>query len=343
MQKYKAADLKDGWLRLIGTPAVAFMNVFILSMWEPATEGIPMSKTFWVNMIVVGVTWHLCRVILVWSRIKYPNIETFWKRVFIGYGCYFVISFVIVYTYYVIMNLTNFYNIKLPTSYFVKYMVIGMSQVAIVAAIYEAIYFFALWKQSLQSIEQLKRDTLQSQLDNAKGQINPEFLFSNLGTLTMLIRNRNNKTSKFVDELAQVYRYVLQGTDKQLTELSDELRFISTYEYLLKEKYGEAIQFEVSVPDSHHKLRIPTLTMQILIENALRNFAVSANRPLKMKFVCDGNQTIVISHTLEKSDVTEGALHNIKERYLMLGSNGIQIERTETQYKVTLPLLNQIK
>jgi len=274
---------------------------------------------------------------------KIPGNNLFLKRFFIAYAVYFLVVLCVFVIFFIMFDLIKIPGFTVPYSMLIKYQLISMFNVPFVSVIYEARLFFSEWKKTLIVREELKRETLQSQLDSVKGQINPEFLFSNLDTVSNLIRNKNKNTSKFVDELSSVYRYVLQGTEKHLTELCDELKFVSTYEYLLKEKYGDGVQFEINIPESYYSYRIPTLTMQILIENALQDKIITPEKPLQMKFSSEANQSlVVINNLLSAKSKWSGkdVLDTIKERYEMLGAEGIKIEKTRMECKVTLPLLN---
>jgi sensor histidine kinase YesM len=343
MQSEEKIKLNDRWLRIFGIPIIALQFTSILNIWEPQMQSVPFFRFFLVNCFIVFVSWQLCRPVLVWTLKKYPGINLFLKRFFIAYAVYFVVVlslFVIIFT---LFDLINFPGFNVPYSMLIKYQLISMFNVPFVSVIYEARLFFSEWKKTLIVREELKRETLQSQLDSVKGQINPEFLFSNLDTLSDLIRNKNKNTSKFVDQLSSVYRYVLQGTEKHLTELCDELKFVSTYEYLLKEKYGDGVQFDINIPERYHSYRIPTLTMQILIENALKDNIITPEKPLQMKFFFEANQSLMIINNLVsvKSKWSgKDVLDTIKERYEMLGAEGIKIEKSGTECKVTLPLLN---
>jgi sensor histidine kinase YesM len=343
MQSEEKIKLNDLWIRIFGVPVVALQFTAILNVWEPQMQAVPFFRFFLINCFIVWVSWQLCRPVLVWSRIEYKGINLFLKRFFIAYAVYFLIVLGVFVIFFLTFDLINFHGFNVPYSILIKYQLISMFNVPFISVLYEARLFFSEWKKTLIIREELKRETLQGQLDSVKGQINPEFLFSNLDTVTTLIRNHNKNTSKFVDELSSVYRYVLQGTEKQLTELCDELKFVSTYEYLLKEKYGDAVQFDINIPDSYHSCRIPTLTMQLLIENALKDNVITPEKPLWMKFFSEENQSLVVINNLlsVRSKWTDkDALDTIKERYEMLGAEGIKIEKTWTECKVTLPLLN---
>jgi len=343
MQSEEKIKLNDVWLRIFGVPIIALQFTSILNIWEPQMQTVPFFRFFLVNCFIVLVSWQLCRPVLVWTRKKYPGINLFLKRFFIAYAVYFVVVLSVFVIFFITFDLINYSGFNVPYSMLIKYQIISMFNVPFVSVIYEARLFFSEWKKILIVREELKRETLQRQLDSVKGQINPEFLFSNLDTVTTLIRNKNKNISKFVDELSSVYRYVLRGTEKQLTELCDELKFVSTYEYLLKEKYGDGVQFEINIPDTYYRYRIPTLTMQILIENALHNKIITTEKPLQMKFSSEANQSLVVINnlvSLKSKGSDKDVLDTIKDRYEMLGAEGIKIEKSKMECKVTLPLLN---
>jgi LytS/YehU family sensor histidine kinase len=209
--------------------------------------------------------------------------------------------------------------------------------------IYETTFFFSKWKQSVRETEELKKSNLQSQLDSLKNQVSPHFLFNSLNTLSSLIEEDQTQAVQFVNELSRVYRYLLQSNDKELTPLRDELSFLNAYFFLLKTRFGEAIQMEISINDEFMSYLIPPLTLQILVENAVKHNIVSQSKPLLIEVVYEGNEQMSVANNIQKKTVHVASngmgLANISAKFKLLNQPEIVINTDNNKFKITLPLL----
>jgi two-component system, LytTR family, sensor kinase len=209
-------------------------------------------------------------------------------------------------------------------------------------AIYESIYFSRRWRFSVMRAEVLKRAALRAQYESLKNQVNPHFLFNSLNTLTGLIEENSELAIRFVHDMASVYRYVLQSKDSKLVTLEQELKFTQTYVFLLKTRFGESLKAEFNVPAEEIKKSIPPLSLQILVENAVKHNIMSREKPLYIE-VSAGNGTLTVSNKLQLKPVIEEyaklGLSNIRDRYSELSKAAVQIINDEHSFTVKLPLV----
>ncbi|MDF1675107.1 MAG: histidine kinase [Vicingaceae bacterium] len=191
-------------------------------------------------------------------------------------------------------------------------------------------------------IEQLKKEKLSAQLEELKQQMSPHFLFNSLNTLKTIVPDENSKT--YIVKLANVYRYLLSFNSKHLTTLKDELDFVESYLYILKERFEDALEITIDIDESLMENYIPPLSLQLLIENAIKHNIVSMDDPLKINVTNNNSKDmLIISNNLQlkssKENSTGMGLDNIKTRYQLLAQKDILISKNENSFSVQIPLL----
>ncbi len=227
-------------------------------------------------------------------------------------------------------------------------LLVGFTADLIGSAFNEAIYSQQEWRRTQLEKEQLEKLHLQSQLDVLKNQINPHFLFNSLNSLSSLIADEPEKAELFVDKLSTVYRYILLHNDRNWVNLGTELAFIKSYFHLLQTRYGDGAKLEVSVSDAQLDLLLPPLTLQLLVENAIKHNVVHKDKPLLIQITSKGENELQVSNNLQRKDkrlvLSHGVgLNNIAERYNMAKAGMPEIRETDGLFTVTLPLLATAK
>lgn len=207
-------------------------------------------------------------------------------------------------------------------------------------------FFLAYYYYQNNQKHQLQLATYQqalseSKINQLKTQLNPHFLFNNLNILDQLIEEDKHQASHFLNQFADIYRYVLQASDKKLIPLNKEIEFGEQYFSLIKHKYGEAYQLTIK-GENREGLIVP-LTLQLLIENALQHNLGSASNPVLIKVKLNASSLIVSNNLINKRNqkATSGrALNNLKEQYNLLDSSRkIEIEKSETSFSVSIPII----
>lgn len=188
--------------------------------------------------------------------------------------------------------------------------------------------------------EQIKQAHLRAQLLSLQQQISPHFLFNSLSTLKTIATDSDNKN--FVVQLAHVYRYLLSFNERQVSQLSEELAFIRSYLYILHQRFETALNVSIEVPEQYLNYLIPPLSIQLLIENAIKHNALSSEQPLDISIRVNEQAMLVVSNTCRPKKVpaesTGMGLQNINDRFRLLFNDGIAIDHTTEHFTVTLPL-----
>lgn len=227
----------------------------------------------------------------------------------------------------------------------IKNVVITIVMDLILVAVYEGVYFFKQWKRSLLKTEKLEKEFLSSKFEALKNQINPHFLFNSLNTLSALIHEDVDKSEKFIDEFARIYRYVLENQENIAVSLNSELAFVKSYLYLQQIRFGQSLDSEIKIDTSKLDHMIPTLSLQLLIENAIKHNIVTKSDPLKIKIYNEG-EYLVVENNLQLRDQEENStgigLNNLKERYKLMTDHKPEFIVTEKLYVAKIPLILEI-
>ena len=200
-------------------------------------------------------------------------------------------------------------------------------------------------QQMMLEYEQLKTEKLQTSYNALMGQINPHFFFNSLNGLNSLIRSgEKEQTLTYLDELSNVFRYILQSNKKEMVTLAEELQFVKAYTYLLGVRYEGKLFFSIQAAPALLLWHLPILSILPLIENAVKHNVISKQYPLQIDvYTTKENQLVVSNRVQPKVEESTGSgigLKNLWGRYRMLTGKDIHISNRKDYFKVTLPLLN---
>ncbi len=220
-----------------------------------------------------------------------------------------------------------------------KFVMIMMIITSVITFFLYSIGFFREWKKAILREEKLKRNVLELEYASLKNQVNPHFLFNSLNVLTSLVGD-NDDAVKYIKKLSDVYRYLLENKDKQTVKLSTELKFAEAYIYLHKIRFGENLKSNINI--SNKKFTIVPLSLQMLIENAIKHNIISEDKHLHIN-ISNTNDYIVIKNNVQIKNIREKSLNigleNIKKRYSYLTNKEVVIEKNKNNFVVKLPLL----
>ena len=191
--------------------------------------------------------------------------------------------------------------------------------------------------------ERLKNENLTTRYNMLVGQINPHFFFNSLNSLAMLVREGDEqKALTYIDQLSFSFRYIIRNGQNMLTTLAEELRFAEAYGYLFKIRYADKLFFDVDVAPKYLDYRLPVLTLQELLSNAVKHNAITKRRPLRVSIRVENGQLVVSNPLLPKLDAepcTGIGLHNLDSRWQLITGHGIRIDRSEEIFSVCMSLL----
>lgn len=205
--------------------------------------------------------------------------------------------------------------------------------------------FLSNWKKLELDAVKLRNENLTSKYESLKSQLDPHFLFNSLNVLTNLVYQDADKSARFIKQLSEVYRYVLEVRNKELVPLEEELKFVESYLFLQKIRFGDKLKIETSLAGI--ECSIPPLALQILAENAIKHNVISEDDPLTIKMYALGNYIVVENNLQKKVLLTEGStgigLDNIAKRYEFLSNQKIEIEETSASFSVKLPVIRDAR
>ncbi|HLW08300.1 MAG TPA: histidine kinase [Marinilabiliaceae bacterium] len=199
------------------------------------------------------------------------------------------------------------------------------------------------WRQSLIKNEQLQRDKLHADYMVLQNQLNPHFLFNSFSVLISEIKYNPDNAIEFALKMSDVYRYVLQQRDFTTISLKKELGFIEDFMYLHQIRMGESLQLKTDIVPQHYNLHIPPMTLQVLIENAIKHNRASTKNPLQILIKSNDDQTLSIINNVNPKTTsysTGTGLKNITQRYKLLTSDPVIIAPSNNEFTVTIPLLS---
>ncbi len=197
-------------------------------------------------------------------------------------------------------------------------------------------------QQIILEKEQAKQSALQHQLEALRSQINPHFLFNALNSLTVLIRNKSDRALAFVDQLSWLLRATLLRSEDDFITIQNELEYLESYTFLQKERFGEKFKVDVQIPENWKKELIPSFSLQLLAENAIKHNIVSTHQPLLLEIYPNGTDLIIRNRIHKRRDATEGTglgLLNLSVRFKLLKKRDIRINQNENYFIVKLPIL----
>ncbi|WP_052307610.1 histidine kinase [Belliella baltica] len=201
------------------------------------------------------------------------------------------------------------------------------------------------WKIAAIEAEKLKSENIASQYQSLKDQLNPHFLFNSLNVLSNLVYESADKSAEFIQQLSRIYRYVLDVQDEELVSLEMEIDFALNYLSLQKIRFEQSLEFHIDVFESK-EWSIPPLSLQLLLENAIKHNVTSVTKPLKIWIGIENQKLIVknnIQPKLNKKANSGIGLNNITKRYNLLSETSPEITQTEKEFIVKLPLLKVSK
>jgi two-component system, LytTR family, sensor kinase len=334
--------INDKWVRLWGI-ALLILNAIVNSptMYSHSLKAVLLGVLY--NILLVIIIWEGDRFFILLLRRKTPVETSNRQRLLFTLGIITVYNFIIFFITFKLLKPfpteTNRQWMHVIISLIISSIVSG----GFLLGIYEALYYFNRLNKVEQEKKELVRINLQGQFDSLKGQVNPHFLFNSLNSLRQLVLKDPPKAAHYVEELSDVYRYLLRNNDGELTSLKNELDFIQSYCHLLQTRFGDGLQVHIEVSDTCGQYLLPPLTLQMLFENAVKHNIISANQPLHIRVTGSDDATLRISNNLQKKmqpvQSEKIGLANIITKYKYLGQPDVVVQETDNEFIVVLPLI----
>ncbi|MBF4985791.1 histidine kinase [Nonlabens mediterrranea] len=218
----------------------------------------------------------------------------------------------------------------------------GLLITLVMTLIYHAIYFYRLSQTQKVNEQKVIARSATAQFDALKNQLDPHFLFNSLNVLVSLIEENPKAATKFTTSLSKVYRYVLEQRNKELVTVDEELSFARAYVGLLKTRFEDSIEIDIPQKSSNPDMKVVPLSLQLLLENAVKHNVVSDSKPLKLRIYEKDNQ-LIIENNLQKKQVPNTSsgvgLQNIASRYQLLTKRKMSIAQDDQFFRVQIPIL----
>lgn len=294
-----------------------------------------------ISLLFCSVNWLIMRALTIFWRKKFPEFRDSLKRILI-----LLLSMVTT-----ILTVDQVGEFALSTYFdqsynhgdrsFILVPIFLISTMTL--AIYEAIYYYQRLKTSVQEEEQAKQNIVQAQLDALRNQAQPHFLFNSLNTLRDIIDQDSKEDAKqFVNKLSDVYRFILESSNANLITLREEMKFAKAYMHIQSERFGDNLKVDWEIMDTDLDKMLVPMSLQLLLENAIKHNVISRSTPLKIDIVTKGGQLTVKNKIQPKSSKiasTQLGLKNIEKRYSLISEKSIEISNEEGVFSVSIPLL----
>ena len=209
---------------------------------------------------------------------------------------------------------------------------------------FHVIYFYNKYQQNKIKEQKVIAGTASAKFDALKNQLDPHFLFNSLNVLTSLIEENPDNAQRFTTALSKVYRYVLEQKNKDLVSVDEELDFARTYMMLLKMRFEDSIIFEIPDSASNPEAKVVPLSLQLLLENAVKHNTVTSKKPLHIRIYEDQGDLIVENNFQPKQIVKKSSgvgLSNIMQRYQLLTNKKVNINQQASRFAVSIPMLTK--
>ena len=341
----------DKFFMLVGIPLLAVVASALNHSPENSSLDY-LLLNYLISLSFSILNWIGFRWIAIKCRQQYPLIKDDQKRIMIMAMISFVYFFIANVGWAAVLDwnfgplIEKFNKVSSPQSIAAPFVLSVM-----MIAIYEVIYFNTRLHISEKLREQTKIANTISQLNALKNQSKPHFLFNSLNTLQYVISNESKEKARhFVDELATVYRYIIGIGNENLITLGEELKFVESYLFVQNERFGDNLKVHLMIPPKNLKQMVVPLSVQQLIENAIKHNVISSKKPLHVEVYIDHKEAadyLVVSNKkiLKSSPLysTKTGLQNLESSYLLLTNLPISVSDTPQEFKVEIPLLHSSK
>ncbi|WP_435262600.1 sensor histidine kinase [Tenacibaculum sp. nBUS_03] len=338
----------DVWFSVLGILMLSATTRYLFKSTTESKSVFVLLIGWFVYIFFTSCSWFIIRNTLIQLRTKYPDFKDDLKRTV--YLFFSIISILLLFDTLggiLIAKLISAFLYETTHSIALKRLIPTILITIMIMAIYEAIYYYVRLKKSIRIEERTKQSMIQAQLDTLRNQVQPHFLFNSLNTLRDVIdQEEKEEAMDFVDNLSNVYRFILDAGTTNTIPLREELKFVSAYIYIQLERFGDNLQIHWEIPEAKKSALIVPMSLQLLIENAIKHNIISKAKPLLILITLE-KDSIVVSNTIQPKSTqipsTHIGLKNIEQRYALIANKKLEISKEGGQFIVKLPLLKSHK
>ncbi|GAB2967403.1 hypothetical protein GCM10027048_42620 [Hymenobacter coalescens] len=336
------------WLRLLATVLVISLSIGSFTCPDCWGDGRKVLINYVMNFAYTMGLWLTNGYAVDWldryANWKREPVRRLWLTLVVSLGGSLVVIIAINFCFLVLYRGLSPAVMLAPAA--LSRVVFPLIFTSIISLVLHSRSFLLGWREALIRNERLQKEMAQAEAETLRQQLDPHFMFNALNALTSLVEEEPKLAVRFIRQLSQVYRYVLDARGRDVVPLRDELEFAESYLFLQRIRYGEALQAMLppaaAVPA---QAVVPPLSLQLLLENALKHNVATASQPLQLRIELEeGGRRLRVVNSLRPRRVAPGestgiGLPNLQGRYRHLTPEPVQIERGATEFTVTLPVL----
>lgn len=290
------------------------------------------------------ISWRLHYVYDYYVHTKYPSLRETRKRVILTLPINLLVMTPSVIIIFYTFHAFGILGYQLKENDLLYGFLVGLGVNIIFESLWEVMYIIEKYKESAAEKEMIEQMQLRQAFDQLKEKVNPHFLFNSFNTLSSLIFEDKQKAIIFLDELSKVYRYLLRNNESGLSTLRHEIQFIQSYAKLLSTRYGDGFRLMMEIDPACLDKEVPTLSLQLLVENAVKHNIISKENPLVVYIGTLEDSYLIIHNSLHLKmrsaiDSTGIGLSNIREKYKLLQRKDVLVEQSADDFIVQIPLL----
>lgn len=196
--------------------------------------------------------------------------------------------------------------------------------------------------QNAREKELIQKELISAKFEGLKKQVNPHFLFNSFSVLSSLVSTNGQLAQEFIDKLSDMYRYILENEERELVSLKDEIGFLDDYIFLMKIRHPEGLVLSKKLDIDFEKTEVPPMSLQILVENAIKHNSFSAENPLEVNIQNEGTEFLVVENQKsQKKEIVSSTgigLKNLSKRLMLSMRSGLQILDQPDRFQVKIPI-----
>ncbi len=296
----------------------------------------------WIILVIL-ILWTGNRFLDSWLNQKFPWETYFTRRFYLQLAISILFSLLIVNLTYFILKTVLLGSPSEPRQYLILN-IYGLLLILPIITINFGMHFLTRWKISLDYSEKLEQENLQSKFASLRSHTDPHFLFNSLNILSALIEKDSKSALEFLEKFSDIFRYILDYKGSELVSLGTELKALRSYFYILETRYAAGLIIDVNILDDQLKKQILPLSLQMLVENAVKHNRTSEKEPLTIEIKDVNKDYLEVKNNLQVREIgvksiEQTGLRNIISRYGYLTENPVRVETNDDFFTVQIPLL----
>lgn len=330
----------------VGTLVFLIIGVIQYLNGQETPTGKDLLFSFLLNQVYAVSLYMVNAYFFVYLMRKQKDTKFKWEHIgkgmlgtiLLSVGVIFIIRLVAI-VGFMGVSFSEFWQAESPRFYYVS-LVIAI----VVSIVFYAFYYYKFKQDRRVKEQKIIAGTASAQFDALKNQLDPHFLFNSLNVLTSLIEENPQAATKFTTSLSKVYRYVLEQKNKELVTVEEELRFAKLYMSLIEMRFEDSIIFEVPTQLSNPEAKVVPLSLQLLLENAVKHNQVTPNKKLHIRIYESEGDLVIENNVQPKKVVKESSgvgLRNIRQRYQLLTDRPMRVTQEQNRFWVSIPLLTK--